>query len=126
MSDKPPLDALTASYVIEVQAIVRVRPQHEHSASGKRPNFPSASALTHDGWPADAVEFGRAVREARKRLDINQLDFADRVGIGLSTLSTIEKGQRPKLRRTLRQWIVAAFASLGISSPPASAADSTP
>lgn len=117
MSDRIPTETIAEGYVLEVQAVITVRPASAPASKRTGRQTQPLTSLPTDGWPIDPVEFGKAVREARRRLDLSQFEFAERVGIGITTLGTIEKGRRRTLRRTLRHWIVTGFERLGISPP---------
>lgn len=43
-------------------------------------------------------ELGKMIKERRKSLKVNQLDFSELVGVGINTLVAIERGEgNPKL-----------------------------
>lgn len=59
------------------------------------------------------ITWGKQVFDARKRLELNQIDAAERIGIDQSTLSRIERGD---YRRMNPEMIIRLC--LGLNMPP--------
>ncbi len=66
-----------------------VDPDHKKPREKRAQEESSTSGLT---LPSDPREFGKLIKETRKRSGLNQAKFANEIGIDQSTLSRLERG----------------------------------
>jgi HTH-type transcriptional regulator/antitoxin HipB len=61
-------------------------------------------------WVADPAALGAAIRDARRRRDLQQADLAERLGVSRMTVSRMERGEAVSIDTVLR-----ALAECGVA-----------
>jgi transcriptional regulator with XRE-family HTH domain len=76
----------------EIIPLVSLMPPPDDREEEPEKTAQSSTASTGLNLPSDPREFGKLIKNTRKRSGKNQADFAEELGIDQSTLSRLERG----------------------------------